>query len=151
MNCPIAGQCYHETQGTDDANADIDADSGVKIQGGYSLPTRYRTDESEPGDSCRIEKDWKYREVQPTPISSVAYLQLLMFPYPNEYRAWTICRMPVWYPPIPIKAGGIQVKILKKMITRDASRRFSPYTTVPRAPVGSLKNISLFSHTTIIH
>ena len=61
-----------------------------------------------------------------------------MEPYPKEYRAWIICRIPVWYPPIPMIAGGIHVTKLKKRMIRETSRSLRPYTVVPRAPVGNL-------------
>lgn len=41
-----------------------------------------------------------------------------------------------------MKAGGIQVTMLKKTMIKETSRSFNPYTVVPSAPVGSLVPVS---------
>jgi len=39
---------------------------------------------------------------------------------------------------MPRKAGGMMVKIPKKRMMRDVSRRLSPKVSVPKIPVGIL-------------
>lgn len=128
--------------GHDDADGDADF---FGVDGCEGLAADDGGDEAEAGDGGGVEEEGDGDEVFPGRELGWGWREgRAGMAYPKEYRAWTSWRRPVLAPAMPMKAGGMQVSMAKKRMTRDASLRLMPNDRVASRPVGRLGAGSVF-------
>ena len=138
----IAKERYEQAYYSNDNYANVDADIAA-VYGRECLAAENTVDDGEAGYCGEIKQYYYIDEIDPI-FYTISYgydREYLDITHPKLYRAWIICRSPVFGPRIDRYAGGTVQRRLKKIITRVASRKLNPILSVPTMPVVTLRSI----------
>lgn len=124
-----------------DGDADIDGDV-TRVDGGEGLAAEYGVENDIAGENGHVEEERDSDTVDAGQVLASVTLandEDPDIPYPNEYRARTICRRPNFAPKMEKADAAVAPKSPKKTIMRVESRSPRPKPKGATMPVDILE------------